>query len=68
MTLKAKFAPAYTVTWKNWDGTELEKDENVAYGETPQYNGTTPTRPSDAQYSYTTKTENKQFGTDFAKL
>ncbi len=56
VTYTATYTPTertYTITWKNYDGTELEKDENVAYGETPQYNGTTPTRPSDAQYSYT---------------
>ena len=42
----------YTVTWKNYDGTVLEVDENVKAGETPTYDGQTPTKVSDAQYSY----------------
>ena len=45
----------YTVTWVNWDNTELEKDENVAYGTEPQYDGDIPSRDSDEQYSYTFK-------------
>ena len=36
--------PNYTVTWKDADGTELEKDENVAQGETPSYTGEAPNK------------------------
>ena len=35
----------YTITWKNYDGSTLKTD-SVAYGNTPSYSGTTPTKPS----------------------
>ena len=42
----------YTVTWQNYDETVLETDEKVKKGETPQYDGVTPTRETDETYVY----------------
>ena len=50
---EAQIVSTYTITWNNWDDTELEKDENVAAGSTPSYDGTTPEKAEDEQYTYT---------------
>ena len=42
----------YTVKFVNFDGTELQSSE-VAYGETPAYNGETPVKEADDQFTYT---------------
>ena len=42
----------FTVTWKNWDGTTLETDEDVKAGVTPTYDGNTPEKPEDDDYVY----------------
>ena len=42
----------YTIRFVNYDGTELSL-ESILEGETPSYNGTDPTKPADAQYTYT---------------
>jgi len=44
----------YMVTWKNYDGTILEVDL-VLHGDTPEYNGATPTRPDSETEAYTFK-------------
>ncbi|MBR3565567.1 MAG: T9SS type A sorting domain-containing protein [Paludibacteraceae bacterium] len=45
-------ARKYTIRFVNYDGTELQSG-SLAYGATPTYSGSTPTRPDDATYSYT---------------
>ena len=42
----------YTVTWKNYDESILEIDENVAYGTMPSYDGLLPTKTLNDNYSY----------------
>lgn len=42
----------YTVTWLNYDETVLETDTKVNKGDTPSYDGATPTKPSDETYAY----------------
>ena len=45
---------SYTFTWKNWDGTVLQKVSGVkSLSNRPSYSSGTPTRPSDDAYSYT---------------
>lgn len=41
----------YDVVFKNHDGTILQSSQ-VEHGSTPSYTGTTPTKPSTAEYSY----------------
>ena len=43
----------YTITWVDGNNVVIETDENVAYGAIPSFDGTTPTKDADVQYSYT---------------
>ena len=47
--------PTYTVTWKNYDGSVLETDTGVTLGTTPTYNGATPQKAEDENFTYTFK-------------
>ncbi len=49
----------YTVTWKNADGSVLKTD-TVKEGTVASYDGATPTKASDAEYSYTFKSWDKE--------
>ena len=54
LTLKAQFDETvnkYTITFQNYDGTVLQSSQ-VEYGTVPSYEGSTPTKPADAQYIY----------------
>ena len=42
----------YTITWNNWTGANLETDLGVEYGATPTYNGATPMKAEDENYTY----------------
>ena len=44
----------YAITFQNYDGTILQ-NSSFEYGSTPTYNGATPQKPSNAQYTYTFK-------------
>ena len=53
MTIVAKWSViTYTITFKDWDGTELQTSK-VDCGTTPTYTGETPTKEADAVYQYT---------------
>ncbi len=43
--------PNYTISFLNYDGAILQSSL-VATGDMPQYSGTIPTKPANAQYSY----------------
>ena len=43
----------HTVTWVNYDGTELATASDVKAGETVSYSGETPAKNADEHYSYT---------------
>ncbi|MDY3762089.1 MAG: InlB B-repeat-containing protein, partial [Candidatus Onthovivens sp.] len=43
---------SYTIKWKNYDGTTLETDD-VKKGVLPTYDGPTPKRSDDDEYTYT---------------
>ena len=43
---------AYTITWKNEDGTVIETDYNVSFGTTPSFDGERPTKPGDNEGIY----------------
>ena len=49
--VEVTIAESYTITWKNGDEI-LETDNYVPDGETPEYNGETPTKTADAMYTY----------------
>lgn len=53
LTLYAQWEKTFTVTWLDWNGTELERDEKVTEGSTPSYDGETPTRAETEDIIYT---------------
>ncbi len=41
------------IEWQNDDRTILEKDVDLDFGIMPEYNGDTPTKAPDRNYTYT---------------
>ena len=53
-TTKGEYVePTYTITFLNYDGTELLVLTEVMEGTMPEYTGETPTRAEDEEYTYT---------------
>ena len=48
----AKEEPKYKITWKNYDGTILEVDEDLSAGTVPTFDSAEPAKAQDAQYNY----------------
>ena len=54
VTIIASFKPIQkTVTFYDEDGTTILLSDSYDYGKAPSYSGDTPTKPADAQYTYT---------------
>ncbi len=53
MILYSKWTKLYTIEWVNYNGELIKKDESVPEGELPVYDGETPTREANAEYTYT---------------
>ncbi len=49
----SKAVEKVTATFVNYDGTTVLDTDEVESGSTPTYSGATPTKPADAQYTYT---------------
>ena len=50
---RAAAPTTYTVTWNNYDGSNLETDTGVAAGAAPSYDSDTPAKPADEGCAYT---------------
>ena len=52
-TLYARWTmETFRVIWKNYDGSTLKTDTDVPYNTTPAYNGATPAKPDDEEFTY----------------
>ncbi|HZJ89444.1 MAG TPA: hypothetical protein VFD05_02000 [Bacilli bacterium] len=52
LSSEPSLAETFTITWKNYDGTVLEVDQEVMHGTMPTYEGATPTRAQTAEFTY----------------
>ena len=46
-------AAPVTITWKDYQGNTIKTDTNVTFGQVPEYDGPTPTKPSTVVSNYT---------------
>ncbi len=55
-----KKSKTFSVTWKNFDGSVIEKDENLQKGDMPKFDSNTPIRDDDATNYYIFKGWDKE--------
>ena len=46
-------AAPVTITWKDYQGNTIKTDTNATFGQVPEYDGPTPTKPSTVVSNYT---------------